>query len=136
VEVPGTRLVGDATLLGRALANLLDNARKHGQGAEALRLFEREGQLAFCVEDRGPGLLPGEETRVFEPFYRKDRGGEAREAGSLGLGLALVRRIARAHGGDTFAENRPGGGARVGFTLRREGPPAPHPPSESAHAGA
>ncbi|HZI05814.1 MAG TPA: ATP-binding protein, partial [Archangium sp.] len=66
--------------------------------------------------------LPGEETRIFEPFYRKDRGGEAREAGSLGLGLALVQRIARAHGGSTFAENRPGGGARVGFTLRREGP--------------
>lgn len=122
VEVPEAKLTGDATLLGRALANLLDNARKHGQGVEALRLFEKEGQLAFCVDDRGPGLLPGEETRIFAPFYRKDRGGEAREAGSLGLGLALVQRIARAHGGDTFAENRPGGGARVGFTLRREGP--------------
>ncbi|WP_407653819.1 sensor histidine kinase [Archangium lipolyticum] len=122
VEVADAKLVGDATLLGRALANLLDNARKHGQGAETLRLLERDGRLAFCVDDRGPGLLPGEETRIFEPFYRKDRGGEAREAGSLGLGLALVQRIARAHGGDTFAENRPGGGARVGFTLRREGP--------------
>ena len=130
VEVPEAKLTGDATLLGRALANLLDNARKHGQGVEALRLFEKEGQLAFCVDDRGPGLLPGEETRIFAPFYRKDRGGEAREAGSLGLGLALVQRIARAHGGDTFAENRPGGGARVGFTLRREGPaPLKAPPA-------
>ncbi len=130
VEVADAKLVGDATLLGRALANLLDNARKHGQGAEALRLLERDGQLAFCVDDRGPGLLPGEETRIFEPFYRKDRGGEAREAGSLGLGLALVQRIARAHGGSTFAENRPGGGARVGFTLRREGPaPVKAPPA-------
>ncbi|PTL78668.1 ATP-binding protein [Vitiosangium sp. GDMCC 1.1324] len=130
VEVPEAKLVGDATLLGRALVNLLDNARKHGQGVEALRLLEREGQLAFCVDDRGPGLLPGEETRVFEPFYRKDRGGEAREAGSLGLGLALVQRIARAHDGETFAENRPGGGARVGFTLRREGPlPLKAPPA-------
>jgi signal transduction histidine kinase len=130
VEVPEAKLTGDATLLGRALANLLDNARKHGQGVEALRLLERDGQLAFCVDDRGPGLLPGEETRIFAPFYRKDRGGEAREAGSLGLGLALVQRIARAHGGDTFAENRPGGGARVGFTLRREGPaPLKAPPA-------
>jgi two-component system, OmpR family, sensor kinase len=130
VEVPEAKLTGDATLLGRALANLLDNARKHGQGVEALRLLEREGRLAFCVDDRGPGLLPGEETRIFAPFYRKDRGGEAREAGSLGLGLALVQRIARAHGGDTFAENRPGGGARVGFTLRREGPtPLEAPPA-------
>ena len=123
-ESPDMALVGDATLLGRALANLLENARRHGQGAEALRIFEREGLLAFCVDDRGPGLLPGEETRIFAPFYRKDRGGEAREAGSLGLGLALVQRIARAHGGEAFAENRPGGGARVGFTVQRAGPPA------------
>ncbi len=136
VEAPDAKLVGDATLLGRALANLLDNARKHGQGTEALRLLEREGQLAFCVDDRGPGLLPGEETRIFEPFYRKDRGGEAREAGSLGLGLALVQRIARAHGGDTFAENRPGGGARVGFTLRREGPSTVKSPPDAARSRA
>lgn len=135
-EVADGKLVGDATLLGRALANLLDNARKHGQGAEALRLLERDGRLAFCVEDRGPGLLPGEETRIFEPFYRKDRGGEAREAGSLGLGLALVQRIARAHGGDTFAENRPGGGARVGFTLRREGPASLKDPPGAARSRA
>jgi two-component system OmpR family sensor kinase len=121
VEAADTSVVADATLLGRALANLLDNARKHGQGAEALRILERDGRLAFCVDDRGPGLLPGEETRIFEPFYRKDRGGEAREAGSLGLGLALVQRIARAHGGEAFAENRPGGGARVGFSVQRAG---------------
>ncbi|MBJ6761769.1 HAMP domain-containing histidine kinase [Myxococcaceae bacterium JPH2] len=121
-EEPG--LVADATLLGRALVNLLDNARKHGGGAESLRMMPRgDAEVAFCVDDRGPGLLPGEETRIFQPFYRKDRGGEAREAGSLGLGLALVQRIARAHGGETFAENRPGGGARVGFTVRRQGPP-------------
>lgn len=136
VELPDAKLTGDATLLGRALANLLDNARKHGQGVEALRLLERDGQLAFCVDDRGPGLLPGEETRIFEPFYRKDRGGEAREAGSLGLGLALVQRIARAHGGETFAENRPGGGARVGFTLRREGPASVTAPPAAARSRA
>lgn len=124
VEGVAVALVGDATLLGRALANLLDNARRHGQGVEALRIIERDGRLAFCVDDRGPGLLPGEETRIFAPFYRKDRGGEAREAGSLGLGLALVQRIAKAHGGEAFAENRAGGGARVGFSLQREGPPA------------
>lgn len=124
VEAADTSLVADATLLGRALANLLDNARRHGQGAEALRILERDGRLAFCVDDRGPGLQPGEETRIFQPFYRKDRGGEAREAGSLGLGLALVQRIAQAHGGEAFAENRPDGGARVGFTVQRAGPPA------------
>ncbi len=124
VEAADAGLMGDATLLGRALANLLENARKHGVGAEALRVQERGEQLAFFVDDRGQGLQPGEEVRIFQPFYRKDRGGEAREAGSLGLGLALVQRIARAHGGEAFAENRPGGGARVGFTVRKAGPPA------------
>ncbi|WP_254614255.1 ATP-binding protein [Myxococcus sp. CA056] len=123
VDAPETGLVGDATLLGRALANLLNNARRHGGGVEKLRVQEQGEHLAFCVEDRGPGLQPGEETRIFQPFYRKDRGGEAREAGSLGLGLALVQRIARAHGGETFAENREGGGARVGFTVKKAGPP-------------
>jgi signal transduction histidine kinase len=98
---------------------------------EALRILERDGHLAFCVDDRGPGLLPGEETRVFEPFYRKDRGGEAREAGSIGLGLALVQRIARAHGGEAFAENRPGGGARVGFSVQRAGPPVSAGPTRA-----
>ncbi|MFP2933911.1 sensor histidine kinase, partial [Pyxidicoccus sp. 3LG] len=99
-------------------------ARRHGEGAKALRVEDRGEHLAFCVDDRGQGLQPGEEVRIFQPFYRKDRGGEAREAGSLGLGLALVQRIARAHGGESFAENRPGGGARVGFTVRKAGPPA------------
>jgi two-component system, OmpR family, sensor kinase len=127
-ETDDVHVMADATLLGRALVNLLDNARKHGGGVEALRIQDQGPEhLAFSVEDRGAGLLPGEETRIFQPFYRKDRGGEAREAGSLGLGLALVQRIARAHGGDAFAENRPGGGARVGFTLRKAGPPGPRP---------
>ena len=52
-----------------------------------------------------------------EPFYRKDAGARPGEGGTLGLGLALVRRIARAHGGDAFAENRSPTGARVGFTV-------------------
>ncbi|MBZ4416731.1 HAMP domain-containing histidine kinase [Myxococcus sp. RHST-1-4] len=124
VEAADAGLMGDATLLGRALANLLENARRHGAGAEALRVHDRGEHLAFFVDDRGQGLQPGEETRIFQPFYRKDRGGEAREAGSLGLGLALVQRIARAHGGEAFAENWPGGGARVGFTVKKSGPPA------------
>ena len=132
VEAADAGLMGDATLLGRALANLLDNARKHGVGTEALRVQERGEHVAFFVDDRGQGLQPGEEVRIFQPFYRKDRGGEAREAGSLGLGLALVQRIARAHGGESFAENRPGGGARVGFTVKKAGPPGVNAPRQDA----
>jgi two-component system, OmpR family, sensor kinase len=102
---------GDPTLLGRALANLIDNAKKHGGGLSALRVRRTAGQVVFEAEDRGTGLPVGEEQRIFEPFYRRS------EQGSLGLGLSLVKRIAEAHQGKAYAENREGGGAKVGIAL-------------------
>ncbi len=105
------KVEADATLLNRALANLIDNAAKHGGGVEALRVRRTNGTVSFEVEDKGSGFPEGEETRIFEPFYRRS------EQGSLGLGLALVKRIAEAHGGGAFAENRETGGARVGIRL-------------------
>lgn len=105
-------LVGDATLLGRALANVLDNARRHAAEVQRLRVFAEGGWVTFAVDDAGPGFGESELGRVFEPFYRGER-----RAGSLGLGLALVRRIAEAHGGRAWAENRPGG-ASVAFCVR------------------
>lgn len=126
---PALFVEADATLLARALANLLDNAMKHGGGLAAMRVVERnepadpkniqknamDPRIAFEVDDQGPGFAPGEEERVFEPFYTRGRSG--RDAGSLGLGLALVKRIAEAHKGRAYAENRPGGGARVGIEI-------------------
>lgn len=108
--------LADPTLLSRALANLLDNAKKHGGGVQALRITARNAEIAFDVEDGGRGLGPGEETRIFEPFYRRSDE-KAREQGSLGLGLSLVSRIAEAHGGRARAENRAEGGARIGLVL-------------------
>ena len=105
------RVEADATLLGRLLGNLLDNAQKHGGGVEALKVKRENGHVAFEVEDHGEGFAPGEEARIFEAFYRRG------ENGSLGLGLSLVKRIAEAHGGRAYAENRGDGGARVGVTL-------------------
>lgn len=105
------KLAADATLLGRALANLIDNARKHGGGVEALKVKRENGHVAFEVEDHGDGFVAGEEARVFEAFYRRG------EQGSLGLGLALVKRIAEAHGGRAYASNREEGGAMVGVEL-------------------
>ncbi len=102
---------GDATLLARALANLIDNARRHGGGVESLRVKRENGHVAFEVEDHGEGFVAGEEGRIFEPFYRRS------EEGSLGLGLSLVKRIAEAHGGRAYAENREEGGARVGLEV-------------------
>lgn len=108
----------DATLLARALANLIENARAHGGGAERLRVRPEGDGIAFEVEDHGTGFAGGDLGRVFEPFYRGDRArGAGEPRGSLGLGLALCKRVAEAHGGRAFAENREGGGARVGIVI-------------------
>jgi two-component system OmpR family sensor kinase len=115
VEGERSQVRADATLVSRALANLLANAETHGKGVRSLRVAFRGPVVAFEVEDAGEGFAPGEERRAFESFYRGARG-DGREPG-LGLGLALVRRIAEAHGGRALAENREGGGARVAFEL-------------------
>lgn len=112
---------GDATLIGRALANLLENARRYGDGVERLEVSQRptdDGgkEVVFSVLDRGQGFDPKDLERVFDPFYRGEHRAGAAHA-SLGLGLSLVSRIARAHGGRAWAENREGGGARVSFSI-------------------
>lgn len=116
VEATAT-VKADPTLLARALANLLANARQHAGAVEALRVERAvDGAMTFVVEDCGPGFEPGETERLFDAFNHKPKDAEG-VAGSLGLGLVLVGRIARAHGGLPFARNREGGGALVGFTL-------------------
>jgi two-component system OmpR family sensor kinase len=116
VDAPGAAVQGDATLLMRALANLLDNARRHGGRLQALRVSQQGSQLVFEVEDDGPGFAPGEEVRAFERF-RAGPDGQTHDGSSLGLGLHLVARIAQAHQGQAFAENRAEGGARVGLRI-------------------
>jgi signal transduction histidine kinase len=107
----------DPTLLARALANLLENARKHGGGLDRLAVRARDRCVVFEITDRGGGFAPGEESRVFDRFFR---GAGAGAHGSLGLGLALVKRIAEAHGGQVRAANRPEGGARLVLELPLE----------------
>jgi signal transduction histidine kinase len=114
VEPGSIAFVADPTLMARALANLIDNARKHGGGLDAVGVHARDGVVTFAVSDRGRGFAPGDETRVFDRFTRGGNGGGH---GALGLGLALVKRIAEAHGGRAEAGNRTGGGARVTLEL-------------------
>jgi two-component system OmpR family sensor kinase len=106
----GVRFEADATLVARALANLLDNARRHGGGVEALRVHARPGFVAFDVEDRGPGFPAGDSGAP-------GASNPQRAEGSLGLGLVLVRRIAHAHRGTLTVGNRAEGGARVTIEL-------------------
>lgn len=114
----------DPTLIARALDNLLDNAARHGGGVTSCRVHaSSSGAWVFEVCDDGPGFDDAELKQVFEAFYRGPAAAQA-AGGSLGLGLALVRRIALAHGGDAWATNLDGGGAAVAFSVspRRASP--------------
>jgi two-component system, OmpR family, sensor kinase len=119
VEKPEQLFVsGDATLVSRALTLLLDNAVKHGGKQVRVRASAEAGRVRVCVEDDGAGIDPNDLPKLFEAFSR-GRGAAADERHGVGLGLYLVRRIAQVHGGEAFAENLPGGGARIGFSLAR-----------------
>ena len=110
-------VVMDAEAVGQALANLIDNAIKYSGDERALTVDARvvEGCLAIAVTDRGVGVAPAEHAKIFEKFYRVGRSDTQGRRGS-GVGLALVRHIAEAHGGDVTVESTPGEGSR--FTLR------------------
>jgi two-component system OmpR family sensor kinase len=106
----------DEALLGRAIDNLLDNARKYGNGTPVEVEARREGgQALFAVRDRGPGFPEAELAHLFDPFFR---GESARgQAPGFGLGLALAKRVVEAHGGTATALNVEGGGARIELRL-------------------
>ncbi len=102
---------GEPRLLRRLIRNLLENARRYGAGSPIEVRVGRSahGGAELRVCDRGPGVPEAERERIFEPFYRP-AGAREREGG-VGLGLALVRQIARRHGGDASCLARDGGGS-------------------------
>ena len=106
----------DAAAIGQALANLVDNAIKYSGTGRLLRIDARRegGEVRIAVADRGIGIPGAEQARIFDKFYRIGRSETQSRRGS-GLGLALVKHIAEAHGGRVTVESRPGEGAT--FTL-------------------
>jgi len=94
---------GDPRLLRRLMVNLLDNAKRHGKPPVLVDVRRDGAQVYVDVVDAGDGIPQAEREHVFTPFYRL-----AGEARGTGLGLSLVRQIARLHGGDTVVAPRPG----------------------------
>jgi len=128
-EIPGSpALVSvDPILVEQLLVNLLENAARHTPpGTEVLvRAEGGPGGLVLEVADRGPGVAPGDEEKVFERFHR---GGRATGQGA-GLGLAIARAIAEVHGGTLRLTSRPGGGASFRLALPGAGA-SPEVPEE------
>lgn len=112
----------DPVLLEQVLVNLLENAVKYSPPGSPLRVEggTRGADVELEVSDRGDGIPPGEEARVFERFYRIADGGRAE---GTGLGLAVCQAIVRAHGGRIAAEPREGGGATFRISLPLGGGP-------------
>jgi two-component system sensor histidine kinase KdpD len=117
----------DDVLVEQVLINLIDNVIKYTPADSPIEVNAEDegGAMVIEVADRGPGLPPGEERLIFEKFHRTEAGPSVRGAG---LGLAISRGIVRAHGGRIWAENRPGGGVSVRFSLPvKEIPPTVTP---------
>ncbi|MFZ8998007.1 MAG: sensor histidine kinase [Ilumatobacteraceae bacterium] len=129
IEVIGSTIdvIGRRSSLQRAVSCLVDNACKFDAGGSpvTIRIDASDGRATVAVIDRGPGIASDDVDRVFERFHRAE---SARSMPGSGLGLSIVREVARRHGGDAWATGRPGGGAEVGFWVAPLPPPAPGSP--------
>ena len=122
ITIPsGLTVIADPTLLGRALGNLIRNARIHAGSEASITILASENTdfIEIQVSDDGPGVAPEELARLFEPFYRPDRS-RSRDTGGSGLGLAIVRTAMEACGGEAFASLPASGGFAVTLRFRRE----------------
>jgi len=113
-ELPPVR--GDAHALSQCVLNLLDNAMKYSRGCKEVRVSARavDERVAISVSDRGIGISPHDQRRIFEKFVRLETG-LVHDVKGAGLGLSLVDQIVRAHGGHVEVSSVPGEGST--FTL-------------------
>jgi signal transduction histidine kinase len=114
--VPGVVVSGDYDALKRAVSNLLENAVRYAPPGSRVRLAvgSERSRAWVSVSDEGPGLAPEDQRRVFDRFWRADKG-RSRAEGGTGLGLAIVRQIANSHGGEVQLQSRVGVGST--FTI-------------------
>jgi signal transduction histidine kinase len=110
-------VMASAPYVEQIIANLLSNADKYSAAGAQVDVTASiaEDKVQVIVRDRGPGVAPGEEERIFEGFYRSER--TATIASGQGLGLTVCRRLIEALGGQTWAANHPDGGLEVRFSL-------------------
>ncbi|GIH24951.1 hypothetical protein Aph01nite_32610 [Acrocarpospora phusangensis] len=113
---------GDALATDILLGQLLENAFKYSPDGGLIRVeaWPEGGSVVLVVDDEGIGIRPADRERVFERFVQGDSG-DRRRFGGVGLGLYIVRSLARAQGGEVTALARPGGGTRMRFELRVDG---------------
>ncbi len=107
-RLSGARVLGDRAMLARAVRNVLDNAARYASSAVRVQLTASADTVTLVVADDGLGIPPDDRQRVFERFTRLD-GARGRDAGGVGLGLAIVHDVVTAHGGRvTIGDNHPG----------------------------
>ena len=110
-------VVADRARIEQVVANLLDNAVKYTERGGIQVSLGAGAERAWCeVRDTGPGIPREDLARVFERFYRVDKG-RSRELGGTGLGLSIVKHIVTLHGGDVWVESRPGHGSTFRFEI-------------------
>jgi len=126
------RAAADSARLGQALLNLAHNGVRYNRAGGELRIgwVPEPGVVRFTVADDGIGISEAQQQRIFERFYKVDRSraqrgepGEALAGGSAGLGLAIVRHIAEAHGGSVGVQSRQGAGSTFWIDVPRAAEP-------------
>ena len=108
----------NSILMVRALSNLIDNAIKYGPEHSQVNIsaFKEREKVIFSVKDLGPGIDEKHHERLFERFYSVDKA-RSKELGGSGIGLAIVKHIALAHGGQVKVESSPGKGSTFSLHL-------------------
>ena len=111
---------GNLSLIGSIFRNLTENAISYSEGKNIfITLLENnDNECRICFEDDGKGVEEEQLPRLFERFYRVDKG-RSRKMGGTGLGLAIVKHSVQFHGGNISVSNRSDGGLRFEFTLRK-----------------